>query len=221
MLMTTASIFACSLMRMRRSTSAVYITSTRLAASQCINAVYCYTRSVVCVLCVFYCLLVTSVSPANSAEPIERVVLFYAGTADWQLMACGALYIGHSPRAVVIINVRWSAGQGRARSHWSSRVRDVRAALLSRRHTGVQASAVPASRHILARPDRDAVLECGLVRLTEPCVRLGPLSPQEGVWMKDDGITGQMTEQSWSAGLRWDSWQKRQEDSWSNTRQLT
>ena len=33
-------------------------------------------------VCVFYCLLVTSVSPANSAEPIERVVLFYAGTAD-------------------------------------------------------------------------------------------------------------------------------------------
>ena len=170
MLMTTASIFACSLMRMRRLTSAVYITSTRLAASLCINAVYCYTRSVVCVLCVFYCLLVTSVSPANSAEPIERVVLFYAGTADWQLMACGALYIGHSPRVVIIINVRWSAGQGSARSRWSSRVHDVTYALhccpgvipVSRRLL---------SRHILARPDRDAVLECGLVRLTEPCVR--------------------------------------------------
>jgi len=65
-------------------------------------------------------------------------------------MACGALYTGHSPRAVVIINMRWSAGQGRARSCWSSRVRDVCAALLSQHQLPVSRHLL--SRHVLARP---------------------------------------------------------------------
>ena len=54
-----------------------------------------------------------------------------------------------------IINVRWSAGHGRARSLWSSRVRDIRAALLSRRQLPahqLQVSRRLLSRHILARP---------------------------------------------------------------------
>ena len=139
----------------------------------------------------------------------EGVVLFYAGTADdwlnffWYLfMACGVLYIGHSPRAVVIINVRWSAGQGRARSRWSSRVHDVRAALLS--------------RLILARPIQDAILTCNqklarvnLICCTEPTAKKWKrLKLNSKKWICSEvsvNSTGNLWSQSWrrEGRLQW------------------